>query len=269
VDAPLPGQHDGQVDQVGVLVAGLAGHILEQVDRAGSAGQQHTEHRQVEPGQEQAGELPVEQRPLAAWQADHVAGQRVAVVELPGLAAPGEQPLQRPAVVFFEVPGGVVADDAVAVAEHRLEAIRQRLPVVQLPDQPGRGPDLLAGEHPRVAAAAQGDALQPFHHHDPLPVGMHQPEHPHRRGMLGEDLVHADLVPLPVPPGRVAVGQHLDHDRLVARVPRGEQRLAVVGQHLLNTKPGELPGQGGQFLGHPPARRSSRCQLGRFVARWR
>jgi len=62
--------------------------------------------------------------------------------------------------------------------------------------------------------------------------------------MPGKDPVHVDLVPLPVPPRRVALGEHLDHDRLVAGVPRGEQRIAVVGQHPLNPEPGELAGQG-------------------------
>jgi len=68
-----------------------------------------------------------------------------------------------------------------------------------------------------------------------VPVGVHQPGHPYRRGIPGEDLVHVDLVALPVPPRRVALGQDLDHDRLVAGVPGGEQRRAVVGQHLLDS----------------------------------
>ena len=52
--------------------------------------------------------------------------------------------------------------------------------------------------------------------------------------MPGEYLVHADLVALPVPPGRVALGQHLDDDRLVLDMPGGQQRLAVMPQHLLD-----------------------------------
>jgi hypothetical protein len=74
MDTALPGQHDGQVDQVGVLGAGPAGDLSHEIGGSGRAGQQHAEHRQIEPGQEQAGELPVEQCPLAAGQPEHVAG---------------------------------------------------------------------------------------------------------------------------------------------------------------------------------------------------
>jgi len=157
------------------------------------------------------------------------------VVELPGLAAPGEQPLHRPPIVLGEVSGGVVAGNPFVVGEHRPEPFRQRLPAMQPADQRDRGHDLGAGEDPGVTAAAQGGALQPFHHDDAVPVGVHQPGHAHRRWMLGEDLVHADLVTLPVPPARIAVGQHLDDHRLVARMPGGHQRLAVVAQHLFDT----------------------------------
>jgi len=157
------------------------------------------------------------------------------VVELPGLAAPGEQPLHRPPIVLGEVSGGVVAGDPFVVGEHRPEPFRQRLPAMQPADQRDRGHDLGAGEDPGVTAAAQGGALQPFHHDDAVPVGVHQPGHAHRRWMLGEDLVHADLVTLPVPPARIAVGQHLDDHRLVTRMPGGHQRLAVVAQHLFDT----------------------------------
>jgi len=66
VDAALSGQHDGQVDQVSLVGAGPADRVLKEGSGAGRAGQQHAEHRQVEPGQEKAGELPVEQRPFAA-----------------------------------------------------------------------------------------------------------------------------------------------------------------------------------------------------------
>jgi len=223
VDAALPRQHDRKVDQVGVLTPGPVSQVLEEVGGARGAGQQHAEHRQVEPGQEQAGELPVEQGPLAGGQAEHVAGQRVTVVELPRLPAAGEQPLQRPPVVLGEVPGGVVADDPLVVGKHRPEPARQRLPVMQLADQRGRSLDLRAGQHPGVPAGAQRGALQPFHDDDPPPVGVHQPRHPHRRGVPGEYLVHGDLVALPVPPGRVALGQHLDDDRLVTGAPGGQQ----------------------------------------------
>jgi hypothetical protein len=187
------------------------------------------------------------------------------VIELPGLPASGEQPLQRAPVVIGEVSGGVVAGDPFVVGEHRPEPFGQRLPAMQPADQRDRGDDLGAGKDPRITAAAQGGARQPLHHDDAVPVGVHQPGHAHRRGMLGEDLVHADLVPLPVPPARIAVGQHLDDHRLVTRVPGSNQRLTVVAQHLFGPYSGELGGQGGQPRRNPPAGRSSGARVRRLV----
>jgi len=191
------------------------------------------------------------------------------VVELTGLPAPGEQPLQRLPVVLREVPGGVVAGDPFVVGEHRPEPLGQRVPAMQPADQRDRREDLGPGENPGVAAAAERGAFQPLHHDDAVPVCVHQPGHTDRRGMLGEDLVDADLVTLPVAPARIAVGQHLDDHWLVIGVPGGDQRLAVVAQHLLDPQSGELRGQRGQPGRDPPAGGSSRTHVRRLVLGWR
>src|SRR5690242_14469098 len=73
-----------------------------------------------------------------------------------------------------------------------------------------------------------------------------------RRGILGEDLVHADLVPLPVLPARVAVGRPHGPTEEVACVAmpgpatRGAQvplRAGILGAGMIATvEPGYLPG---------------------------
>src|SRR5215831_21136703 len=97
-------------------------------------------------GEEQAGELPVEQRPVAVRGADDVAGKRVAVVELAWPVAPGQQAVECEPVAVGEVPGGMVAGDAVAVAEHGPEPAGQRPPVMQRANEPGGGVNLLLGQ---------------------------------------------------------------------------------------------------------------------------